>query len=332
MPALRKCSRRSPTTWRPSHVEHALASSTPRPAARYAWLSIGTALVVLALKALAYRVTGSVGLLSDALESLVNVAAAIVTLWALTLANRPADHGHDFGHSKAEYFASALEGLLILVAAAGIIVSSWPRLWAPKPLTDVLAGSLISLAATLLNGMVAWVLLRAGKRLSSIALRADAHHLFSDVWTSAGVLVGVILVRLTGWLVLDPLLAIVVSLHIAYIAARILWESGQGLLDTVISSDERALLTDILAPHQGRGIHFHAIKTRQAGQKRFIELHVLVPGEWTVQTGHDLCHAIESQVVAAIPHAEVITHLEPQEDPMSYRGHAQDASDPRHTG
>lgn len=289
-----------------------------RSARDYALLSIGAALLTIALKFGAYVLTGSVGLLSDALESLVNLVAAVVALWALTFASRPPDAEHAFGHNKAEYFSSALEGTLILVAAASIAIAAWGRLFHPQPIEQVGLALLLSLVATAVNGGVAMILLRAGRRLRSVTLRADAHHLFTDVWTSAGVVLGILLVKLTGWLVLDPIIALIVAANIVWAGFRLLRETGSGLLDTALPENEQQLITTVLSYYLQQGIQFHALRTRTAGTRRFVSFHVLVPGKWTVQRGHDLCEEIELAISKVLPSTHVTTHLEPLEDPVSW--------------
>lgn len=284
----------------------------------YAILSIGTALSTIALKFTAYFLTGSVGLFSDAAESIVNLVAAVVALWALTLAARPPDTQHTFGHSKAEYCSSALEGLLILVAAVSIGIAAWGRLMHPQPLEQIGLGLGLSLVASAINGGVALVLLRAGRRLRSITLRADAHHLLTDIWTTGGILLGLIVVQLTGWLVLDPVIALVVAVNIVWAGFRLLRETGMGLMDTALPADEQQVVSAILTSHKKQGIQFHAMRSRVAGARRFVSFHVLVPGKWTVQHGHDLCEAIELAISRALPGTHVFTHLEPLEDPLSW--------------
>ncbi len=291
---------------------------TETSAWRWAVLSIGAAVLTIVMKIAAWRLTDSVGLLSDAAESGVNLLAAIVALWALRRASRPADAAYAFGHSKAEYFASGFEGLMILAASVAIAVAAVERLKSPQPIANVGLGLAISVAASLVNGAVALVLLKAARRLRSITLRADAQHLLTDVWTSAGVLVGVLLVKLTGWLLLDPLVALLVAANIVYTAVRLLQETGHGLLDRAIGEDERAAMESALAPFRERGIVFHDVKTRRAGPRHFIQMHVLVPGTWTVQKGHDVCEEIERAVVKDLAGSVVTTHLEPVEDPKSW--------------
>lgn len=293
-----------------------------RSARPYAALSIGAAVLTIGLKFGAYFLTNSVGLFSDAAESVVNLLAALVALWALALAARPPDAEHTFGHSKAEYFSSGLEGALILVAAASIGTTAWSRLFHPQPLEQLGLGLGLTLVATAVNGGVALILLRAGRRLRSIALRADAHHLLTDVWTSGGVVLGVMLVQLTGWLVLDPMIALIVAANIVWAGIRLLRETGSGLLDTALPAGDQQIIAAVLAPYKEKGILFHALRTRVAGARRFVNLHVLVPGEWTVQRGHNLCEEIESAISRALPGTNVFTHLEPLEDPVSW--HDQD--------
>ena len=284
----------------------------------YAFLSIGAAVITIALKFGAYLLTGSVGLLSDAIESCVNLAAALIALWAVTYAAKPADAEHTFGHSKAEYFSSGAEGALIIVAAISIGVEAWGRLLHPEAIAQVGLGLALSMLATAVNGGVAFVLLKAGRRLRSITLRADAHHLFTDVWTSGGVIVGIFLVQVTGWLVLDPIIALLVAVNIVWTGFRLLRESFFGLLDTALPIEEMETIRVILSKYERQGIQFHAMRSRIAGTRRFISFHVLVPGAWTVRQGHDLCEAIELSIIQALPKSSIITHLEPLEDPVSW--------------
>lgn len=290
-----------------------------RPSARSsAVLSIGAAVLTIALKFGAYQLTGSVGLLSDAFESIVNLVAAIAAFWALSYAAKPPDAKHTFGHSKAEYFSSALEGLLILVAAGSIAVAAGERLFHPQPIEQVGLGLGLALVATALNGGVAWILLQAGKRHRSITLRADAHHLLTDVWTSLGVVLGIGLVSVTGWFILDPIVALLVAANIVWTGFKLLGETGSGLLDAVIPDDEQKAIALILSEYEAQGIQFHALRTRVAGARRFVSFHVLVPGAWTVQRGHDVCEAVEQAIALALPGTDITTHLEPTEDPISW--------------
>ena len=286
------------------------------------------AVVTILLKTAAWRLTGSVGFLSDAAESVVNLAAALIALWALTVAERPPSPTHDFGYSKAEYFASGAEGFLILAAAFGIAIAAWERWQEPAPIRDPGAGVAVAVLASAINGGVAAALLRAGKRLRSITLRADAQHLMADVWTSAGVVAGIVLVTLTGWNRLDPLIAAAVSLNIVRTGWGLVRETGRGLLDTALPETERRAVTVSLAPFQEQGILFHAIRSRVAGRRRFVTMHVLVPGDWSIQRGHDLCEQVESAVRRELPETHVSTHLEPREDPTSWDDRNLDRIDP----
>lgn len=295
-------------------------SAHDRPSlVRWAWLSIAAALATIALKAGAYFLTGSVGLLSDALESIVNLVAALTALGMLILAERPPDEDHPFGHTKAEYLAAAVEGALILVAAAAIAVSAVERLRDPRPLENVGLGLVASAIASTINLGVSRILQRVGRRYGSITLEADARHLLTDVWTSIGVLVGVGAVHLTGWLPLDPILALIVAANIVWAGVSLLRRAALGLLDTALPVDERTLIESALARYRAEGVEFHSLRTRQAGQRRFVSVHVLVPGAWTVQQGHDLLERIERDVREAMPGpTTVMTHLEPIEDPRSH--------------
>ena len=285
---------------------------------KFAWLSIAAAVATIGLKAAAWWLTGSVGLLSDALESFVNLAAAIVTLAMLTVAARPPDEEYAYGYSKAEYFASGFEGTLILVAAALIAWAAVERLLAPQPLERVGIGLAISVVASAVNFGAARVLARAGRHYRSIALEADAQHLMADVWTSAGIVVGVAAVAATGWLWLDPAIALAVAAHILWEGYKLVRRSLDGLLDPALPDSERQAIEAVLMEFRARGIGFHAVRTRRAAHRSFVSLHVLVPGEWTVQRAHDLAEEIEARIRGAISSATVFTHLEPKEDPASY--------------
>ena len=285
---------------------------------RFALLSVLAALVTIGLKGAAYLHTGSIGLLSDALESFVNLIAAGVALLALSVAARPADEDHAYGHTKAEYFSSAFEGALILVAAASIVVAAVRRLVDPRPITEPGVGLAIIAVASAINLVVARVLLRAARRHESITLEADAQHLMTDVWTSAGVIVGVGAAALTGWHRLDAVVAIAVAANVLYTGFRLLRRSMLGLLDTSLPAETLARIKTILDSHGKAGVRYHALRTRQAGARRFISFHILVPGDWTVQRGHDLLEEIEERVREAVPRSVVDTHLEPIEDPVSW--------------
>lgn len=304
--------------------------TTGNSARRYAMLSIVAAIVTIGLKLGAYYLTGSVGLFSDAAESVVNLVAAVAALWALTLAVRPPDEEHAFGHNKAEYFSSGLESALIIIAAAWIGITAWGRLLDPQPLQNIGLGLSVTLVATAINGGVALVLLRAGRRLRSITLRADAQHLLTDVWTSAGVVLGVFLVYLTGWLVLDPLIGLLVAANILWTGFRLLRDTAQGLLDRALPPEDQKIISGVLSRYEKQGIHFHAVRTRAAGQRRFVSMHVLVPGKWTVKQGHDLSEKIESEVAETLPQSTFFIHVEPSEDPASFEDQSLDR-EPRNT-
>ena len=285
---------------------------------RFAWLSIGAALLTIGLKTVAYLITGSVGLLSDAVESLVNLIGGIMALAMLTVAARPADEDHAYGHGKAEYFSSGLEGGLILVAAVSIAIAAGMRLITPKPLHEVGFGLAVSVAASVVNLVVALVIMRAGRKHNSITLEANARHLLTDVWTSVGVLAGVGLVVWTGWLWLDPVVALLVAANIIWTGVSIVRRSIGGLMDASISTADLALVRKVFESYESSGVKFHALRTRQSGSRKFISVHVLVPGDWTVQRGHELLECIEADVRNTLSESVVFTHLESLDDPASW--------------
>jgi cation diffusion facilitator family transporter len=285
---------------------------------KYAWLSIGAALSTIFLKTLAFLLTGSVGLLSDAAESVVNLIGAIVALIMLTIAARPADESHAHGHSKAEYFSSGIEGVLIVIAAIFIAAAAINRLLNPQPLEEVGIGLVVAVAASTINFFVSRVLLRAGKQYKSITLEADAKHLMTDVWTSIGVITAVAAVALTGWLPLDPLIALVVAANILWTAFGLLRRSAQGLMDASLPVAEQAIVVKVLDSYKAQGVDYHALRTRQAASRGFISFHLLVPGSWTVQHGHAMLDQIENEICQVLPGASVTAHLEPLEDPVSF--------------
>lgn len=296
----------------------ATSDDAPPRLTRYAWYSVAAGVATLGLKTAAWWITGSVGLLSDALESIVNVVAAFVALWVLRVAAAPPDEEHPYGHDKAEYLSSGFEGALIVVAAIAILASAIPRLLEPRPLSDIGVGLAISIIAALVNLGVGQLLIRTGRARDSIVLEADGHHLMSDVWTSAGVFVGLVLAQFTGLWWLDPILAIAVALNILRTGYQLLHRSGMGLLDTAINAPEQATIEAILNRYTAEGVTWHALKTRQSGARRFVSLHVLVPGVWSVRRGHDLLERLEAELREAIPKLTVMTHLEPIEDERSY--------------
>jgi cation diffusion facilitator family transporter len=277
------------------------------------------AAATIGLKAAAYFYTGSVALLSDALESIVNLVAATAALLALSVAARPADEDHAYGHNKAEYFSSGFEGGLILVAAVGIAYAGVRRLLAPQPIEQTGLGLSLAGVAAAINLAVAQLLFRAGRLHRSIVLEADARHLMTDVWTSVAVIGGVALTVATGIRLLDPLVALAMATHILWTGADLIRRSALGLLDTALPEDVRREIGTVLDHHGADGVRFHALRTRQAGRWRFISFHVLVPGEWSVQRGHDLLERIEEQIRERVPDCTVFTHLEPIEDPASFQ-------------
>ena len=297
---------------------NAQPADPPASLTRYAWLSIGAALVTIGLKSAAYALTGSVGLLSDALESGVNLVAAVAALAALKLAESPPDEEHEYGHHKIEYFSSALEGMLILVAAAAIVASAVPRFVAPRPLERVGLGLAVSTAASLVNLVVGVLLVRVGKQRRSIALEADGRHLLTDVWTSAGVLVGVVLVAATGYERLDPIAALLVAANIVGTAIGVLRRSARDLLDATVPPEERARIEAVLVSFEPEGATWHELRARQSGTRTFVSVHILVPGDWTVARGHDLLERVEAALRATGPDVVVFTHLEPIEDPRAH--------------
>lgn len=285
---------------------------------RFAWLSIGAAVITIGLKSGAYFLTGSVGLLSDALESLVNLMGALMALAMLSVAARPPDSGHRYGHSKAEYFSSAFEGILILVAAGSIAYAAVQRLIEPQPLEKLGTGLLVSGIAGLVNLGTALVLLRASKQHNSITLKASSHHLLTDVWTSFGVLLGVGAVAITGWLPLDPIIALMVAANIIWTGVGIMRQSVNGLMDPAWQAEEMEKLEKILAAYTASDeIQIHALRTRQSGYRRFVSFHVLIPGDWSIKKGHLLMEEIEAEIRKNFESVTVTTHMEPLDDPAA---------------
>lgn len=294
----------------------------PEDLTRFAWLSIAAAVTTILLKGTAWWVTDSVGLLSDAAESTVNLVAAVVALVALRVALLPPDRNHNYGHSKAEYFSAAVEGLMIFVAAAVILMVSVQRFLDPAPLQNVGVGLTISVVASVVNGAVALVLLRAGRRHRSITLTADGKHLLTDVWTSVGVVVGVLLVWLTGWERLDPIVAFAVGVNILVTGWGLIRTSTAGLMDVALPTEDNArivaVIEEFIAGLEGEDVRFHAFRTRESGHRRFMEMHLLVPGDWTVKRGHDVAEDLTDALLEEYPDLRVNLHLEPVEDPRSY--------------
>lgn len=310
--------------------------NTPKSLVRYGWLSILAALATIILKSYAYWLTGSVGLLSDALESLINLAAAIIVVIALSIAVRPPDDNHAYGHEKIEYFSSGAEGIMILLAAFSIGVTAWDRLWHPQSLQQIDVGVAIAGIASLINLIVARILIAAGKRHHSITLEADGKHLMTDVWTTIGIIAGIAVIEISNkldfmlkfagqlglknWEILDPIIAILVALHIIWSGLQLIRRTIAGLMDAALPGEERSEIVTILEEFvAANGIAFHALRTRYAGSRRFMSVHVLVPGAWTVQQGHDLLEEIEQKIFSKFEHIDIDTHLEPIEDQLSWK-------------
>lgn len=302
----------------------------------YGWLSIGAALLTIALKTYAYWLTGSVGLLSDALESLINLVAAIIVLITLSIAARPPDDNHAYGHEKIEYFSSGAEGIMILLAALSIAATAWERLWHPQGLQQLDLGIGISILASLINLIVARILIGVGHRRHSITLEADGKHLMTDVWTTVGILMGITLIAvanhsevtmalakdwgMAGWEILDPIIAILVAVHIVFAGLQLIRRTVAGLMDAALPEEEQSRIVEVLDRYvAAEQIDYHALRTRYAGARRFMSVHVLVPGEWTVQRGHDLVETMELQIMALFDSIDIDTHLEPIEDEVSFR-------------
>ncbi|MFN8163890.1 MAG: cation diffusion facilitator family transporter [Solirubrobacterales bacterium] len=285
---------------------------------RLLWLSIAAAVATISLKTVAWLLTGSVGLLSDAAESVVNLVAAVFAVAALRWAVKPADQEHAYGYAKAEYFSAGLEGALILVAAAGIAITAVDRLVHPQPIEDVGVGLAVSVVASLINLAVGYLLLRTGRAERSITLEADGKHLMTDVWTSVGVIIGVAAVAISGWDRLDALIAVAVAVNIVVAGSGLVRRSVDGLMDRALGEPEQGQIDEVLNGFKREGIRFHALRTRQAGSRAFISLHLLVPGDWTVQRGHDVAEEVDAALRQQLPYATVFTHLEPVEDPRSF--------------
>lgn len=285
---------------------------------KYAWLSVGAALLTIGIKFAAYLVTGSVGLLSDALEGIVNLVAALVVLITLKIVEQPPDEIHQYGHDKAEYFSSGIEGTLIIIASLSILAASIQRLLKPQPIEQIGLGLFLALAASGINFFVGQLLIRTGKKHDSITLEADGKHLMSDVWTSVGVVIGVTFAAITGLDWLDPVIALLVGLKIGWEGLLIFRRSTEGLMDAAIAPQEKTIVENVLNEYCQDGIEWHALRTRQSGARRFISVHILVPGSWTIQQGHDLAEHIEDDIRRQINHCSVFTHVEPIEDPRAF--------------
>ncbi len=286
---------------------------------RYAWLSIAAAIATIALKTLAYLLTGSVGLLSDAVESIVNLLGAMIALTMLIIAAKPPDKEHNYGHSKAEYFSSAAEGLLILIASLSIAYTAVQRLIHIQPIEQAPLGLAVSTLASLINFFVSLILMKAGRNFHSITLEADARHLMTDVYTSIGVIFAVAGVALTGWFILDPIVALIVAANILWSAYQLLRRSALGLMDTALDVADQKIVEQVLDKYKGEGIQFHALRTRQAAGRRFVSVHVLVPGKWSTHKSHHIAEEIEADIRNSLVDTTVFTHIEPVDDPLSYQ-------------
>ncbi|MBK6293204.1 MAG: cation transporter [Rhodoferax sp.] len=293
---------------------------TPR---RLLWASVVVAVITITLKTLAWTITGSVGLLSDAMESFVNLASAIFALMMVTIAQRPADEDHPYGHHKAEYFSSGFEGILIIAAAMGIIWAGGHRLFDPQPLQAVGWGLVLSVVSSALNGLLAWVMFRAAKEHRSIALEADAKHLVTDVWTSVGVVVGVGAVALTGWLWLDAVVAIGVALNILKEGVHLMWRSSQGLMDEALEPDVLAQIQQVLNDFAHHTIRFDHVTTRRSGQRRFVDMHMHMPASWSLGRAAAVRTSVEQALMSAVPGLRASIQLLPSD----VEAHFDDAKD-----
>jgi cation diffusion facilitator family transporter len=282
------------------------------------WFSIIASILTIIIKSAAYFTTGSVGFMSDAMESFINLIAGIVAFISLTIAARPADKKHPFGHDKAEYFSSLTEGVLITLAAVGIAYTAINRIYNPQPLEELNIGMALSIFATLINLATARLLLYFARKHNSITIEADAHHLMTDVWTTVGIVGGIILVKFTNWQILDPIMAIVVAISILYTGAKLIIRSTDGLMDQKLSEIDLKIIMEILENHKSTGLDYHALYTRQASSKRFINFHLLFPGDFTIHQAHEVTKIIENEILEKIPNSNIFIHLEPLNDPDAY--------------
>ncbi len=293
-------------------------SSPPVSLTRFAWISIAAALITICLKLYAYWISNSVGLLSDALKSFVNLLTAIIVLAAVQIAARPPDDDFTFGYSKIEFFSSGFEGGMILIAAVGIAFTAVQRLLHPQALDQIGLGLFISASASVVNLVVSRILTQAGKRYNSITLQADARHLMTDVITTGGVIVGVGLVSITRLVILDPIIALLVAVNILFTGGRLLRQAYSGLMDISLPEPELAKVQNILRTYEAQGIKFHAIRSRSAAARKFLSMHILVPGGWSVHHGHRIAEEIENAIRQEFPQIAIFTHVEPIEDPVSF--------------
>jgi cation diffusion facilitator family transporter len=289
--------------------------------AKIMWISIAASVLTIGLKWLAYSTTGSVGFLSDALESGINLLAGLVAFYSLIVAARPADKEHPFGHDKAEYFSSLAEGVLIVIAAFGIAYAAINRMYHPRPLEALDYGMLLSVAATTINFITARILLYFSKKHNSITIEADAHHLMTDVWTTIGIIVGIFLVKITGWQALDPIMAILVAISIVYTGIKLIIRSMDGLMDSRLSEKEMILIREVLDRYKSEDLDYHALYTRRASSKQFIRFHLLFPGDFTVHKAHEVTKQIEKEINDLLPYSDVFIHVEPLNDPDSFDDH-----------
>jgi len=292
--------------------------------ASYLKLSVAVAAATIALKFAAYWLTNSVGLLSDAMESLVNLAGASFALWMVTVARAPPDDEHPYGHHKAEYFSSGFEGVLIFAAAVAIIWAAVPRFVAPQPLQALGLGLSLSVISSVLNGLLAWAMLRTGRAERSMALEGDARHLFTDVWTSVGVVAAVLLVPLTGWPWLDPAIAIAVALNIVREGINLVRTSADGLMDHALEPEVMATIDRTLAQFAHHAIRFDHVVSRRAGHRRFVDLHMHMPALWTLQRAAALRGTVEQALMSAVPGLRATIQLLP----MDVEAHFDDRRDP----
>jgi cation diffusion facilitator family transporter len=300
-----------------------MLSSVKKMPINFIWISIAASVATIVLKSWAYVITGSIGLFSDAIESFINLAAGIMALIMLYISAAPPDRKHPFGHNKAEYFSSVTEGILILIAAIAIGVAAIERLLVPQPIGELGTGLLISAAASMINLVVGMILVAGGKKYRSIILEADGKHLLTDVWTTAGVLVALMLVNVTGWIILDPIIAIIVAMNIVYTGIKLIIRSVSGLMDSSLSDEDETRIRSILDTYGSNGLKYHSLYTRMAASKNFIYLHLLMPGDWPIDRGHEMTKAVEHKIHAQIENSEIFIHMEPLDDPDSFDDYLQ---------
>lgn len=302
----------------PDHHHHSTPAVLPPSLEKWAWLSVLAAVLTIALKLAAWWWTDSVGLLSDAMESIVNLVAAIFAVIAVRVAEAPADDNHHFGHDKIEYFAGGFEGGLILLAAIGIAWASIDRLLNPMDLQAIGLGAVLAAIASVINGVVGWKLMNIGKQYHSLTLESDGHHLLTDVWTSVGVIAAIGIVGISGWWWLDPVIALLVAINIFWTGGMLIYRAWSGLMDESLDAESAQALTKVLKHHCQAPLKWHALRHRRAGRRAFATVHVLVPGRWSMLQAHDLAEAIEEDVRQQLPNLVLSIHLEPLEDERAY--------------